>query len=100
MADDGREIYVDLPLRFTTNQKIAERLASIAVNRHRLFRTVQITCNLSAFRLEVGDSVTLNYSPVSTINGTYEIIDYRINVGSPKTIQLTLQELNSSVYSV
>lgn len=100
VADDGREIYVDLPLRFTTNQKIAERLASIAVNRHRLFRTVQITCNLSAFRLEVGDSVTLNYSPVSTINGTYEIIDYRINVGSPTTIQLTLQELNSSVYSV
>lgn len=100
VADDGREIYVDLPLRFTTNQKVAERLASIAVNRHRLFRTVQITCNLSAFRLQVGDSVTLNYSPTSTINGTYEIIDYRINVGSPTTIQLTLQELNSSVYSV
>lgn len=100
VADDEREIYVDLPLRFTTNQKVAERLASIAVKRHRLFRTVQVTCNLSVFRLQVGDSVTLNYSPISTINGTYEIMDYKINVGSPTTIQLTLQELDSSVYSV
>jgi hypothetical protein len=100
VADDEREIYVDLPLRFTTNQKVAERLASIAVKRHRLFRSVQVTCNLSVFRLQVGDSVTLNYSPISTINGTYEIMDYKINVGSPTTIQLTLQELNSSVYSV
>jgi len=100
ISEDGRTNYIDLPLRYTTNQKIAERLASIAVKRHRLFKTVTVQCNMSAFRHQIGDTVVLNYARASISNDTYEIIDYQITLGEKPSISLTLQEIANTVYSV
>ena len=99
-ADDDRVNYIDLPLRYTTNQKHAERLASIAVLRHRLFKTVTVECNMSAFRHQVGDTIILNYARAGISNETYEIIDYQLTLGEKPSIALTLQEIASTVYSV
>lgn len=100
ISDDGRTSYIDLPLRFTTNPKQAEELARIAINRARLFNTVRLSCNMSALRYQVGDTVQLTYERASISYKIYEIIDYKINISETVTIDLVLQEIASSLYPV
>jgi len=99
-ADGGVKNVIDLPLKFTTNPKQAEELTRIAMDRTRMFERVTITCNMSAFRYQVGDTVQLTYPRASITNKVYEIIDYKINVSETVTIDLVLQELSSTLYPI
>lgn len=96
--DNDLENFIDLPLRYTTNLSQANRLASIAVERSRLFETVVLTVNASGLRYQVGDTVQLTYGRASISNKIYEIIDYQINVTDTVTVDLVLQEQVSSVW--
>lgn len=99
-ADGGVKNVIDLPLKFTTNPKQAEELSRIAMDRTRMFERVTITCNMSAFRYQVGDTVQLTYPRASITNKVYEIIDYKINVSETVTIDLVLQEISSTLYPI
>lgn len=59
--DQGVESWSDLALPFTTTDTTAQRLAKIALERVRRQQVVQVAGQLSAWRAQVGDTVTLTY---------------------------------------
>jgi hypothetical protein len=55
------ESWRDLTLPFTTSSSAAQRLAKIELERTRRQQVVQVSGMLSAWRAQVGDTVTLTY---------------------------------------
>lgn len=88
---------IDLQLPLTKNHKHAQMLAEIALDRSRLFKTVELTVGLIGLKYKVGDTVRLNYERASITNEIYEIIDLSIDLGEAPTVDLVLQEI-SDIY--
>lgn len=88
---------IDLQLPLTKNHKHAQMLAEIALDRSRLFKTIELTVGLIGLKYKVGDTVRLNYERASITNEIYEIIDLSIDLGEAPTVDLVLQEI-SDIY--
>jgi Putative phage tail protein len=96
--DDGAELNNDIRFPFTTSGPTAQRLMKIALKRNRQQMTVHWPVNLSGFRVQAWDCVTINSRQYSFLNGrTFRVISWALaeNFGG---IDLTLQEEDASVW--
>jgi len=70
---DGEAIYRDIMLPFTRAASMAQRIAKIdlLLSRHEL--RVTLPCNLSAWRVQAGDTVYLTYERYGWIDKVFEV---------------------------
>jgi hypothetical protein len=104
-ADGSYEIWNDLKLEFTTSVATAQRLAKIQLERIRQQITVNMVCKLTAFRLNVGDTVQLSISRYGWSNKIFEVENWEFATipqndgGVQLAIDLSLKATASSVYT-
>jgi len=102
--DGGTRRFLDYDLPYTTNNAMAQRLAKIALYRNRQQIVLSGTFNMSAFKLEVGDTVYITNSRFGFTNKVFEVAEWAMNVSGDETgnpalaVSMTLRETNSAVY--
>jgi len=96
--DNDAELIEDIRLPFTTSGPTAQRLMKVALGRNRQQLTVHWPVNLSGFRVQAWDCVTLNSSRFPMVNGhTFRVISWAL-AENFSGIDLTLQEEDASVW--
>jgi hypothetical protein len=102
--DNGERKFIDFNLPYTTSSPMAQRLAKIALYRNRQQITMQLSCNLKAFDLSVGDNVSITNSRFGFSAKVFQVIEWSLSVKSDNdnnpilTVDLFLRENNSAVY--
>ena len=97
--DSGETIFGEIDLPFTTSSAMAQRIAKIALFKNRQQMVLSASMNLSAFNLQVGDTVNINNSRMGFSNKIFQVADWAFVVSTGGiSINLTLQETSSAVY--
>jgi hypothetical protein len=100
--DNGERKYTELDLPFTNRPHTAQRLAKIALERHRQQITVKTTFNLKAMQLTAGDTVQLTNERLGWSAKVFEVSEWQLDpVGEENPalgVQLTLRETVSDVF--
>jgi len=96
---DGERIYASYDLPFTTDARMAQRLAKIALYRSRQEVGLQITTNMKGFQLAVGDTFNFTSAKYGFSSKVFEVISWGLMANSDGLgIKLGCMELASSVY--
>jgi hypothetical protein len=101
--DGGERIWQDVELPFTTSSATAQRLAKIALERVRQQITVRLPCKLTAFRLQVGDTVMLTNARLGFVAKDFEVTELVFAAedqggAQALAIDLTLRETAAGVW--
>ena len=97
--DNNEEIFVDMPLPFTSSNATAQRLAKIALYRSRQQISATLPCNLNAFQLAIGDTVQVTNTRLGWTAKTFEVAGWNCNIGTETSeVILDVREISSSVY--
>jgi hypothetical protein len=94
--DGGQQIIRDIELPFTTNVTRAQRIARIHLEKSRQGITVELSCNLKAFKVAVWDTVQLTLERFGFSSKVFLVTGWEFNESGG--ITLTLQEEASAVY--
>ena len=101
--DNNISSIFDLTLPFTTSSSMAQRIAKIALYKQRQQQTIELKCLLSAFKIEVGDTIMLTNTRYGFSSKPFEVVNYALAVegssDSPSLgVDLILRETSSAVY--
>ena len=102
--DGGQRQFLDLDLPFTTESNTAQRLAKIALFRNRQQITLNMTCTLKAFQLDVGDTVNVTLARFGFSSKVFEVAEWSMTIFNDENsnpamgVNLVLRETNSAVY--
>lgn len=101
--DGGEQQFLDYDLTYTTSSAMAQRLAKVALFRNRQQVTMEVSCNLAAFKLDVGDTIQFTNERFGFSNKVFEVAEWQMGVASSGdsivlTVGLLLRELNSAVF--
>jgi len=96
---DGETITVDVNLAFTKSSSMAQRIAKITLFKNREQMILSARLRLTAFTLQVGDTVQINNSRFGFNNKIFEVADWTF-VGESEEVgvDVILKETSSSVY--
>jgi len=99
-TDGGQESIVDFPTPFTNDSDSAQRLANILLERVRSQVTVVADFGLNAFKVQVGDIVSLTNSRLGFSSKPFEVSGWEFTLGPDMdfTVNLTLREITSTTY--
>ena len=83
---------------------MAQRLAKIVLYKHRQQITVNLKCKMTAFQIEVGDTIMVKNTRYGWSSKPFEVLSFNFAVeGSADAplfgVDLTLKEISSSVYN-
>ena len=98
VAADGRELWQDLALPFTSSKVRAANLARIFVERNRDGLMIRYPAKLKAWPLEIGDRVSVTSAEYGFVAKTFRVTDWQFGVSS--AVQLTLQEDAAAIYDL
>ncbi len=109
-ADGGHRVWKDVQLKHTNSSSMAQRLASIALNRIRREATLQLKCNLTMLQATAGDVVNVTNALLGYSNATFEVQTWQLvkdraaNTNSQSDVpvpgvDLLLRETDSDVFS-
>lgn len=102
--DNNIEAAIDLPLAFTTNEKAAQRLAKLTLDRSREQMTLQADFGMNAFDVEVGDFVKIRndrYGWPSGSEKVFECVGWRLQIDADTgelKVNLKLRESSSAAF--
>ena len=102
--DGGERRFIDYNLPYTTSSPMAQRLAKIALFRNRQQIAMQVSCNLNAFDLSVGDNVAITNSRLGFSSKVFQVVEWSLALRSDNDnnpilgVDLFLRENNSAVY--
>jgi hypothetical protein len=97
--DQGIESWRDLVLPFTTSASVAQRLAKIELERTRRQQVVQVSGMLSAWKAQVGDTVTLSYARWGWSAKPFEVRKVTLSIADGALVpELTLAEASPLQY--
>ena len=97
--NDGETIFADIDLPFTTSSTMAQRIAKASLFKNRQQMTLAGSMKLSAFKLEVGDTVNITNSRLGFTNKIFEVAEYQFNMSTESvSVDLILKETASNVY--
>ncbi len=101
--DNEIEIFADVDFPFTNRPHTAQRLAKIALERHRQQISVQALFNLRGSQVVAGDNIGLTNSRFGWAAKDFQLVDWQLNLegseeGQALVINLTLRETGSAVY--
>ena len=96
---DGETITADVNLPFTKSSTMAQRIAKITLFKNRQQMILSARMSLSAFTLQVGDTVSITNSRFGFSSKVFEVADWTF-VGEAEEIgiDVVLKETASSVY--
>ena len=97
--DNGETIFANADLPFTTSPTMAQRIAKVILFKNRQQMVVQAPMKLSAFKLQVGDTVTINNTRLGFSSKIFQVADWTfVSTADDVGIDLVLQETSSSVF--
>ena len=97
--NDGETIFADIDLPFTTSSSMAQRIAKACLFKNRQQMTLAGSMKLSAFKLEVGDTVNITNARLGFTNKIFEVAEYQFNMSTDVvSVDLVLKETASNVY--
>ena len=98
--DGGDRNTLELPLPFTTNMEMAQRLAKQTLYKAREQIVVSAKFGLKAFQARVGDNIKVTNSRMGWNEKIFEIIGWKFAYGEGAALEvdLTLKEISSAVY--
>jgi len=99
--DNNEQNFLDITLPFTTDVSEAQRLAKIALYRTREQLTLQLPCKLTAFELDVGDTVQITNTRLGFDQKTFEVVSWNYAFGEGGTIlgvDLVVREISALAY--
>lgn len=94
--DGGQQIVRDIELPFTTDVIRAQRIAKIHLEKSRQGISVELSCNLKAFKVAVWDTVQLTIDRLGWSSKVFIVTGWKF--GEAGNVLLSLQEEASSVY--
>lgn len=102
--DGGVTSYNTLDFTHTNSASMAQRVANIQLKRHRKQESISFDADLSAMRLKIGDTVTLDLSPLDINSKVFIVEDFKKKIeqnnGAPIIkIGLVLREYGSDVFT-
>ena len=97
VEQDGETITSDIDLPFTTSSATAQRIAKIALFKNRQQMVLTTTLNMKAFKLQVGDTVSITNSRFGFSSKQFEVAEWVMNT-EQLGIDIILKETASSVY--
>jgi len=93
--DNEEELLGDVTFNFTTSENAARTLAKIILDRSRITRTIQMSCNHKAFRLAPHDIVYVSTDLLGWDEQVYRVTSW--SFGTSGSIELSLtQEVYTS----
>ena len=97
--DNGQTIFGNIDLPFTTSPTMAQRIAKVVLFKNRQQMVLQAPMKLSAFKLQVGDTVTINNTRLGFSSKIFQVADWGFVSNQNETgINVVLQETSSSVF--
>lgn len=101
--DNNERVIRQIDLQFTQSHSAAQRIATIELKRARQQMTVNLPCKLTAFQIEVGDTIQLTNSRLGFSSKTFEVIDWTFAIteegeGIGLGVDLVCRETESAVY--
>lgn len=102
-TEDGERIWKDIQFPFTTSAPTCQRLAKIDLEKARQQISVTMSCKLTAFALQPGDTVNLTIPRYGWSAKVFEVVNWEFEfvnseTGSVPLVNLTLRETASGVY--
>ena len=100
VAEDNDEtIFGNVDLPFTTSPTMAQRIAKVVLFKNRQQMVIKAPMKLSAFTLQVGDTVTINNTRLGFSSKIFQVADWTfVSDETDVGIDLILQETSSSVF--
>ena len=98
ITDDGAELAMDVEYAAVTSTWRAQQLAAVALRRVRQGLTITAAFQLSAYRIELFDTVSLTCTRYGWVGKVFEVLGRRWTLEGG--IELTLRETDASVYAV
>ncbi len=100
---DGERIWKDVQFPFTTSAATCQRLAKIDLETARQQISFTVSCKLTAFALQPGDTVNVNFERYGWVNKVFEVYNWTFNVadsdaGPTPQVDLVLRETAPGVY--
>lgn len=99
--DNNQQQWLDITLPFTTSVSTAQRIAKIALYRTREQLTLQLACKLTAFELDVGDTVQITNTRLGFDQKTFEVVSWNYAFGEGGDIlgvDLVVREISALAY--
>jgi hypothetical protein len=99
-TDGNIQSSIDLEMPFTDTPEEARRIARIVLERNRQQLTVRASFGLKAFRVQVGDVISLSLERFGWLNKTFEVTEWSFGNVDQYDIQieLTLREISENVF--
>ena len=98
-AEDGETIYRNVDFQLVTSNATCQRLAKIQLEKARQQIVVNLSCNLKAFQVQVGDTVQLTLDRYGWDQKEFEVLAWDADMGSLNpTVNISLRETASGVY--
>lgn len=100
IAEDGGAIVeTELPLLFTDTAEMAQRIATIALERNRRQLSVTAPFGLSALAVGIGDTINLRWAADAEYK-VFEVLDWRFGLTGEMDLQVNmlLRELDADVF--
>lgn len=99
VAADGEERFVDLSLPMTTSASLAQRLAKIKLLQSRQAVTAVLTCNMSAYEVNVGETIMVNNEQLGWDSKEFEVLSMEFSYDSELRVVLHLRETAEEIYA-
>ena len=77
--DAGETIFGNIDLPFTTSSTMAQRIAKVALFKNRQQMILQVPMKLSAFTLQVGDTVQITVDRLGFSSKKFQVDDWTFN---------------------
>jgi hypothetical protein len=102
-ADGGERRYLPLDLPWTTRAQTAQRLAKIALLKHRRQGSIVLPLNITGMLCQPGDTITYTDDQFGFSSKTFEVIEHEFSNNGDKDnptlgVTLTAREIDSGVY--
>ena len=97
--DNDETIFGNIDMPFTISSTMAQRIAKVVLFKNRQQMVIQAPMKLSAFKLQVGDTVTINNTRLGFSSKIFQVADWTFVSDETDTgVDLVLQETSSSVW--
>lgn len=98
-TEDGETIYRNVDFQLVTSNATCQRLAKIQLEKARQQIVVNLSCNLKAFQVQVGDTIQLTLDRYGWSQKEFEVLAWNAQMGTLNpTVNLSLRETASGVY--
>lgn len=97
---DGEDIVEDLDLAWVSSSSQAQRLAKMHEKSSRMGGTITLQCNLSAMRVQAGDTVAIENARFGWAPKVFVVQEFRFAVGAGGAlgVDLVCRETASSIF--